>query len=224
MSLADPEPYPSLLPEAPRVVLDTNIFARREWMEPIVESAKAGRVVLLWSPSIIAEAGRVLQWICLSQYRGPLTEAVKRATFNLARRWFNLMTTIFHVVEDRPPHERLWTDTLRDEHDRQIWIVAVRSRAHIVVTDNLRDGPPLDDDGLRIWENTVFVHPDTFIRLLAWWPRSSEHSPAGGETLPPSPEGTGGNRANAVSSRILKFLRSINDTAPRTPWTPDAEE
>jgi hypothetical protein len=45
------------------VLLDANIFARRQWMGPIVESARAGRIVLIWSPAIIAEASRVLLWL-----------------------------------------------------------------------------------------------------------------------------------------------------------------
>jgi hypothetical protein len=32
-------------------------------MEPLIDSARAGHIVLYWSPAIIAEASRVLLWI-----------------------------------------------------------------------------------------------------------------------------------------------------------------
>lgn len=108
MSPADPDTASPA--NVPHVVLDANTFARRQWMGPIVESARAERIVLFWSPAIIAEASRLRQWIRLTRYGGPLTESVKRETFDLARRWFDVMTTVFHVVGDRPPYDRLWSD------------------------------------------------------------------------------------------------------------------
>ena len=52
------------------------------------------------------------------------------------------MTRIFRVVEDSPPHEALWAPVPSDEDDLPIWTTAVRAGAHVVVTENLKDGPP----------------------------------------------------------------------------------
>ena len=212
------------LSDVPQVVLDANIFARRQWMGPIVESARAERTVLFWSPAIIAEASRVLQWIRLSQYGGPLSESVKRETFDLARRWFDVMTTVFHVVEDRPPYDRLWSETLSDEHDRQIWTAAVRSRAHMVVTDNLRDAPPPDQDGLQIWDGILFVHPDTCLAFLAWLTRPRVSIDDAEQSSDPSPTATTRpDDSRGLHPRILEFLRAtdLTPTAESSPFEAD---
>jgi predicted nucleic acid-binding protein len=111
-------------------------------MAPLVKSARAGHIELLWSPAIIAEASRVLLWIWLQKRNGVMTEALKRESFDIARRWFEVMSSVFKVVEDRPPYAPQWTDSPRDENDRPLWTAAVNAGAQVVVTENLRDGHP----------------------------------------------------------------------------------
>jgi hypothetical protein len=97
-----------------------------------------------------------------------MTEALKREAFDIADRWFRVMAEVFDVVEDGPPHAPLWTDTPRDEADRPIWTAAVRVRADVVVTENLKDGPPVDEGGIQSWNRVMYVHPDRFIDSLDW--------------------------------------------------------
>jgi hypothetical protein len=53
-----------------------------------------------------------------------------------------------------------------DPRDVQIWTAAVRGQAHFVVTSNLDDGPPPDDDGVRAHAGIMYVAPDPFLGLL----------------------------------------------------------
>lgn len=152
-----------------RVVVDANVFAHTRWMRAIVQSARAGHITLLWSPAIITEASRVRLWVRIRRSDGNLNNAWKCEAFDEAHRWFEIMTAVFHVVEDRPPHEPQWTESPSDLHDRPIWTAAVRSNAHFVVTENLKDGPPEDKDGHRVWGKTVYVHPDQFLDFLEGW-------------------------------------------------------
>lgn len=60
----------------------------------------------------------------------------------------------------------MWTDVPPDPWDQPIWTAAVRVReAHgadlaLVITENLRDGPPPRENGLRLHDGILFIHPD----------------------------------------------------------------
>src|SRR5262245_53123751 len=90
LSSENPEGQPpSAHTRAPAlVVVDANVFAHNNWMSSLLKAARARHIVLLWSPRIIAEASRVLLWIRLERHGGPMTLALKRETFDAARRWF----------------------------------------------------------------------------------------------------------------------------------------
>lgn len=135
-------------------------------MEPLLDAAEAGYITLYWSPAIIAEVSRVLVLIWLWKRGGQLTGALRREASEVAHRWFDYVTTVLRVVEDCPPYEDQWTDSPRDTHDRPIWTAAVRAGAHFVVTENLKDGPPEDSEGYRVWNDIVYVHPDQFLEFL----------------------------------------------------------
>jgi hypothetical protein len=105
------------------------------------------------------------------------TRAMERDCSRSAKIWFGIMTAVFQVVDDRPPHEPLWTDAPRDSDDVPIWNAAVRSGAHFVVTSNLADGPPVDADGRRIFSGIACVSPEDFSAILAWWSTSSATGP-----------------------------------------------
>ena len=138
-------------------------------MTRLTDAASNGPLDLFWSPYIIAEASRVYTWLWLRRHGPDLSNAARRAHSEAARRWFAIMTDVFRVIEDAPPQASLWTETPRDPYDRPIWTAAVRARAHVVVTDNLRDGPPVNDQGLRRWEGILYAAPDDLIEALDWW-------------------------------------------------------
>ena len=185
-------------------------------MEPLLDSAEAGHIVLLWSPSIINEASKVLLWIWLQKRGGHITSMLKREAFDVARRWFLRMTTVFHVVEDRPPYAPQWSESPHDENDRPVWTAAVNGRAHVVLTANLKDGPPVDSDGFRTWGEVIYFHPDEFVEALDRVGHSFEtmtppqfdedHAPFVDVTATPAEEGQ-------FSPEVLRFLRAIEQRA-----------
>ena len=65
------------------------------------------------------------------------------------------MAEVFHVVEDRPPPEPMWTAVPADPYDAPVWSAAARADADCVVTENLTDGPPPDERGLRVHAGIV---------------------------------------------------------------------
>src|SRR5207244_2439380 len=63
----------------------------------------------------------------------------------------------------------LWADAPRDEDDRPLWNAAVRAGANIVFTENLKDGPPVASNGLRVWDNVFYLHPRNIGVVIEWW-------------------------------------------------------
>lgn len=151
-----------------RAVVDSCVFAKRRWIGPIALAAQAGYLVPLWSPCIIAETSRLLTWLWMQRHPGPLDTAARRAYSEYGHRWFDALSPVFSVVEDQPPPEPMWADP-RDTHDAPIWTAAVRGRALYVVTENLKDGPPVDVDGLRTHAGITYIHPDDFVPLVDLW-------------------------------------------------------
>src|SRR4029079_6470750 len=93
-------------PQLP-VVVDTNIFARRAWLGPIICAAPNEYIVPVWSPCIIAEASRLLTWLELKRRGCVFSSADARALSERAHRWFAVMTRVFQVVDGHPPYESI---------------------------------------------------------------------------------------------------------------------
>ena len=149
-----------------RAVVDSCVFARTKWMKPILGGARAGYLAPIWSPCIIAETTRLLTKLWIKHNAGDVSAASWRKYSKEAKDWFAVMTLAFEVEEDRPPYEAQWVDPPPDEWDVPIWTAALRSGASIIVTENLKDAPPEDDRGMRLYRGVLFMHPDVFIDFL----------------------------------------------------------
>lgn len=184
-------------------------------MEPLIDSAKAGHIVLYWSPAIIAETSRVLLWLWLKR-RGPdLSEGSKKRVSEAAHRWFEVMTAVFCAVDDRPPLESAWVESLPDAHDAPIWSAAIRAKINVVVTENLKHGPPADEHGLQGYEGVLYMHPARFTELLDMWgdfyETGREREPeaeATAEAPPPTTSGDVEASLEDVPVAFQEFLRS----------------
>jgi hypothetical protein len=148
--------------------VDSCVFPRRDWLAPILRSARAGYVVPIWSPLIIVEATRLFMWRWIQQHGGDQSLASRRACSVAVKTWFTQMTSVFRIAEDCPPAEDTW-EAPRDEWDVPIWSAAKRCGAHFIVTANLRDGPPEDTSGLRSFQGVIWCHPDLFPKVLERW-------------------------------------------------------
>jgi hypothetical protein len=179
-------------------VIDTCVFPHLAWLNPIRRAARVGYLVPVWSPLIIAEVTRLHTWRWLRRHSGDQTGSAWGRCSADAKIWFSLMTSVFRVAEDAPPHEAAW-DSPRDQWDLPIWNAAKRCGANFVVTENLRDGPPEDDQGRRIFEGVLWCHPDIFLKLLEVW---SELIPDGGQDL------------LSGSSRAQPSARTATEAAP----------
>jgi hypothetical protein len=153
-------------------VVDANVFAQTTLLDLIIAAAKNGRVTIIWSPLIITEVSRLLTWRWIKRHGDELSEWARRQCSVDLKRWYEQVAVHFHVVEDRPPLEPMWTDVPRDPWDQPVWTAAVRTKAIfpgsvvLVITSNLRDGPPVDQDGLRRFQEITFVSPDEAIQII----------------------------------------------------------
>jgi hypothetical protein len=164
-----PEPEPLTSSSVPPLVavIDSCVFPHTRWLDRIRDSAQAGDIVPVWSPLIVAEVTRLLTWQWLERNRGELTRASWARCSADAKRWFSLMSTVFRVAEDCPPREDAW-DSPADEWDLPVWSAAKRCGAQFVVTVNLKDGPPEDDRGIRIFDGVIWCHPEQFLYFVEW--------------------------------------------------------
>jgi hypothetical protein len=153
-----------------RAVIDTCVFPRSErWVKPLLSLAEAGYVQPLWSPAIIAETGRLLTWLWVKRNGWELSDARWHDLSEVSHRWFAYLTPYFRVVEDWPPAATLWMTPPPDEWDVPLWTAATVGHARFVVTENLRDGPPPNSEGVRLYQGVVYTHPDRFLRFATWF-------------------------------------------------------
>jgi hypothetical protein len=164
----DLDPPPSSRRVSLIAVVDACVFPRRDWLRQIVQGAQQGHVVPIWSPLIVSEVTRFHTWRWLQENRGDLSRGARRDCSSMLKQWFAEMTTVFRVADDCPPHEETWA-SVRDAWDVPIWNAAKRSGADVIVTDNLRDGPPEDAAGRRVFQDVLWCHPDRFARMLERW-------------------------------------------------------
>jgi hypothetical protein len=79
---------------------------------------------------------------------------------------FSHLTPHFRVVDDCPPAPATW-EKLADAWDLPIWTAAKRSEAKFVVTANLADGPPANENGLQVYDGVIYIHPDRLLDFLS---------------------------------------------------------
>jgi hypothetical protein len=196
-----------------QLLVDSNAFGRRAWIQTLVDAAQSEYVRLYWSPTIIEEMARMRQFIWIRNWLKSggteLTEAVRRRFSAEAHRWMDFIGPHFHVVEDKPPFALAWADPMPDPYDAPIWTAARRANAHIVVTQNLRDGPPRNERGLQVFDGVLYLDPKDLAVALGWWGdfcvlgslESAEHESG------QSPEGD--TTDASLPPAIQSFLRDI---------------
>ncbi|MGE3273324.1 MAG: PIN domain-containing protein [Chloroflexota bacterium] len=207
-------------------VIDANVFARSAWIKPIVQAVQDGILTVVWSPLIISEVNRLLTWLWIRRHASDTSEAARRRCSADFKVWYANVAVNFHVVEDRPPLAEMWTDSPTDPWDAPIWTAAVRAREafgvqHVlVITDNLRDSPPLNQRGLRTFAGVTFLHPEDLQGVISRWLnlRLTGNQPPD-EELPPSAARRmqDSEEASAPRADILQLvteLLEVEESAP----------
>lgn len=132
------------------VVYDANVFYAAPLRDTLLELAKTGLFQAKWSRDIHREWMRNLlenrpdlTQEQLEYTRGQMDKALPDA---LVTRYAHLITTL----------------TLPDPDDRHVLAVAIRTKATLIVTKNLKDFPAPELNKYQI----KAIHPDTFIMQL----------------------------------------------------------
>lgn len=152
-----------------RAVVDACVFARKDRMRQLLLDARDRFVILIWSPEIAYEWGTVYIRLVQKRYSANPTPAEKRSISEAGHRYVRELSASLQLVEAGPPDEEMWSNPPPDEWDIHLWNAARRGQARFVVTENLRDGPPPNADGIRAFRDVVWIHPDQFVKVVAWW-------------------------------------------------------
>ena len=152
-----------------RAVVDACVLAKKDRMRQLLLDAKDGFVILIWSSHIAYEWGTVYMRLVQKRFPTEPAAADRRAISEAGHRYVRELSATLQVVEDGPPDEEMWSNQPPDEWDVHLWNAARRAQARYIVTENLRDGPPPNADGIRLYLGVVWIHPDQFVKLVAWW-------------------------------------------------------
>jgi len=213
--------------------VDTCVFPRtKKWLGPIIDGAKNGVVIPIWSPLIIAEVNRFLTWRWLKLNDGNQGDTAWKKCSEASKIWFSNVTAVFRVIDDHPPYEQTWSDHPRDIWDIPIWTAAIRAQQSyrgapvFVVTDNLRDGPPKDEHGLQYHRDVGFIHPEQFAQLIDAWADlmytgEARRRPPQAERQPTGDSPTFQLAGVALPPEIEELLRAASARLPHDPTSAD---
>ncbi len=124
----------------------------------------------IWSPWIIAELNRVLVWRWIkdppsSQAIHDLTDANERRCGEAAKLMMEWLLPTFELIAPLPPYPPPWED-LSDQWDHPIWAAAKLSRATHVISENIHDYPPAQQDGRHIYAGIEYLSGEAFLKML----------------------------------------------------------
>jgi len=195
-----------------------------KWLAPIVSGARDGFVKPVWSPLILTEVNRLLTWLWLRKNGGDQREASWRRCSAASKIWFSIVTRVFRVVDDHPPHEQTWSEEPADAWDVPIWTAAIRARRQFpgvpvfIVTENLKDGPPRDEGGLQVFRSVGFIHPNDFPAVLSVWADISataeRQRKGGGPPAAPASELAEDTSLPADTEELLRIMSALTDKPP----------
>jgi predicted nucleic acid-binding protein len=127
------------------VVLDACVLVPHPLVDALLRFADEGTYRPLWSEDILAETRRTMI--------GKLDISEERADYRIRMMRENFIDAEVTGYKD------LIGGMKNDEKDRHVLAAAVRERAEVIVTTNLKDFP---DDALKPYQIKV-VHPDDFL-------------------------------------------------------------
>ena len=170
--LGDDEASPHKLHQLIMLV-DANAFGRRAWVQVLIDASEAGYARLYWTPTIVEEMARFRQllWIRNWMLGGGtrLTMAVRRQLLEESNRWMDFVRPHFHVIEDKPVHTPAWSEWKPAPPEAPIWVAARQIQVDVIVTRNLRSGPPANEGGAHVFEDVLYLDPVMLAAFLDRW-------------------------------------------------------
>jgi hypothetical protein len=153
-----------------RAVVDTSALVPSGLRRQLQQAGEAGLFVPIWSPWIIAELNRVLVWRWIKdppshRFANDLSTANERLCSQMARQMMDYLLSTFEVVNPVPPYPPAWTG-LSDIGDHPIWAAAVVGQARYVVSENTRDYPPRQSDGLHHYQGIEYLSAQAFLARI----------------------------------------------------------
>ena len=122
-----------------RAVLDTNVLVPARLRRELQQAAQLGVFVGIWSPWIIAELNRVLEWRWIKDPpvgtpAGDLSDANERRCAEAAKTMMEWLLPSFELVNPLSPYPPAW-ESLSDAWDHPIWAAAKAGNAGYIVSE-----------------------------------------------------------------------------------------
>lgn len=148
---------------AVKALLDANVLIPHRTRQTLEMYSRLGFYEGYWSPWIVEEMGRGVTWRWI---RANGTDRASRDNLSrLAKVAMRHLEPTLRVVSPTLPYPAAWP-ALRDAGDHPVWAAAVLAGVAYVVSDNTRDFPPPDEDGVARYDGITYITASAFIRAL----------------------------------------------------------
>lgn len=146
---------------AVKALLDANVLIPYGTRQTLETYARLGFYEGYWSPWIIEEMARAVTWRWIRAYGSERDS--RSALSRLAKQAMSHLEPTFHVISPTIPFPSAWP-ALRDPGDHPIWAAAVKAAVAYVVSDNTKDFPPRDAQGVARYHDITYITSKAFIK------------------------------------------------------------
>lgn len=143
--------------KTPKVFCDTSVLVPFQTRKILVSAAAGGEINPYWSPWILAELNRVLTWKWIVKDKGSEKECSIQS-----KKMMRYMLPYFRIVDPVPPYLD-GKDVIPDPDDLPVWAAAKKINAKFLISNNTKDFPPANTEGLYIYEGIEWITAKKFI-------------------------------------------------------------
>lgn len=146
---------------AVKALLDANVLIPHRTRQTLEMYARLGFYEGYWSPWIVEEMTRGVTWRWI-RANGVSRESQENLS-RVAKVAMGHLEPTLRVVSPTLPYPAAWP-ALRDAGDHPVWAAAVLAGATYVVSDNTRDFPPPDAEGITRYGGITYLTAAAFIQ------------------------------------------------------------
>ena len=143
-----------------KALLDANVLIPHGMRQTLETYARLGFYEGYWSPWIIEEMARSVTWRWIRRYGAE--NASRSALSRIAKIAMSHLEPTFRVISPTVPYPSVWP-TLRDPGDHPVWAAAVTASVDYIVSDNTKDFPPRDAQGIARYQGITYITFKDFI-------------------------------------------------------------